>query len=87
MEKVYVIYEIREETFEKLNDLGQKYDIIKVFKNENNALTYLNNEISFQCNEEDWTYQKGESNNQLYVNFYYWNEWQYSLFLKEMVVE
>ena len=103
MEKVYVIYEMREESFELLNNLQGNFDCIKVFDNEYKAQTWLRNELEFQCNiiklngkviykddEEEsdlWVAKILETENLIEVNVYYCDEWQYTMYLKEMVVE
>ena len=87
MEKVYVIYEVREENFKEANNLGSCYDIIKIFKNINNAITYLKNEIYSQCdNDTEWNYRKS-TNEKISVEFYYYDDLQYTMSIKEMEVE
>lgn len=87
MEKVYVIYEVREENFKEANNLGSCYDIIKIFKNINNAITYLKNEIYSQCNNDtEWNYRKS-TNEKISVEFYYYDDLQYTMSIKEMEVE
>lgn len=88
MNKVYVIYEIREEDYKIINNLQSNYDIIKVLEDEQQAKIYFNNEINFQCNnDENWTYTITDENGMISANIYYCGEWQSCLCLKEMEVE
>lgn len=105
MEKVYVIYEVREEDYVLINNLQVHYDCTKVFKEENKAKTWLKNELELQCDiiklngkiiydnsnnadeEELWVANIEEKDNLIEVNIYYSEEWQNTIYLKEMGVE
>lgn len=105
MEKVYVIYEVREEDYVLINNLQVHYDCIKVFKEENKAKIWLKNELELQCDiiklngkiiydnsnnadeEELWVANIEEKDNLIEVNIYYSEEWQNTIYLKEMGVE
>lgn len=105
MEKVYVIYEMREESYKLLNDLQENFDCIKVFKNEMVAINWFIEDLREQCSliefkdngksiygfedeeEHNWVARIEEKDNIKIANIYYCDEWQYTMCLKEMVVE
>ena len=105
MEKVYVVYEVREEDYIFLNNLQVNYDCIKVFKDENVALNWFMEDLKEQCSliefrdngksiygieddeEHSWVAKIEEKNNVKIADVYYCDEWQYTMYLKEMVVE
>ena len=111
MNKVYVIYEIRQEDFIALNNLEVDFDCVKIFKNESVAMNWFLDTLKEQCSlielEENgksiyglddeeghkWV-AKVYDKNKIYkeksikvADVYYCDEWQYSMYLKEMVVE
>lgn len=104
MAKVYVIYEARSEDYTTLNDLGYSLECLKVFNNELKAISWLKNEVKYQCNrikieneivyeekdinkDELWSCIIKEERNVIVAYIYYNNEWQNTLYIKEMVVE
>lgn len=54
MNKVYVIYEVREEDYQILNNLQVSYDCVKVFDNKDKATGWFKSELEFQCDKIEY---------------------------------
>jgi len=105
MNKVYVVYEVRQEDYVVLNNYQVDFDCVKVFKDEMVAMNWFMENLKEQCSlieleengksiygiEDDeghsWVARVHNKNNIKVGDVYYCDEWQYSMYLKEMVVE
>lgn len=105
MEKVYVIYEVRQEDYVLINNYQVDFECVKVFKNESVAMNWFLDELKEQCSlvefeengksiygledeeEHNWVARIKEKNNVKVADVYYCDEWQYTMYLQEMVVE
>ena len=105
MEKVYVVYEVRQEDYVVLNNYQVDFDCIKVFKDELIAMNWFIDNLKEQCSlieleengksiygiedddEHSWVARVYNKNNIKVGDVYYCDEWQYTMYLKEMVVE
>ena len=99
MNKCYVVYTDYQEDTMILNNLQHNVVINKVFTNENKAIGYVKSELELQCdkiihlNEEPITQNaewvavlKEEEEDILFAEVYYNNDWQYTIYIKEMEV-
>ena len=99
MSKCYVVYTDYQEDTMILNNLQHNVVINKVFTNENKAIGYVKSELELQCdkiihlNEEPITQNaewvavlKEEEEDILFAEVYYNNDWQYTIYIKEMEV-
>lgn len=101
MSKCYVVYTDYQEDTMILNNLQHNVVINKVFTSEIKAISYVKSELEFQCdkiikpNEEPIT--RNEENDEwvailkngediLFADVYYNNDWQYTIYIKEMEV-
>ena len=98
MNKCYVVYTRDLEDEMILNNLQYNVMIDKVFTSEIKAISYVKSELEFQCdkiikpNEEPIT--RNEENEEvlkkeediLFAEVYYNNDWQYTIYIKEMEV-
>ncbi len=99
--KVYVMYQISTQDSANINDIEDKVtkildvngavEILGVYDDKDKALMILENEIHFQCdddNNDDWSFVRASNTipNGI-VTLYYCGEPQYSIVLKEMEVE
>lgn len=98
MKKVYVIYQVSIEDFANINDIDDittshlgingTFEILKVCEDKTKALSLVDNEIKLQCeNDDEWVYKKNEMEDNLSIIFYYCNEPQYAIVIKEMTIE
>ena len=98
MSKCYVVYTDYQEDTMILNNLQHNVVINKVFTNEINAIDYVKSELELQCdkvihlNEEpitqnaEWVAVLKEGEDILFAEVYYNNDWQYTIYIKEMEV-
>ena len=98
MSKCYVVYTDYQEDTMILNNLQHNVVINKVFTNEINAIGYEKSELELQCdkvihlNEEpitqnaEWVAVLKEGEDILFAEVYYNNDWQYTIYIKEMEV-
>lgn len=106
MEKVYVVYEVRQEDYVLINNYQVYFDCVKVFNNEMVAMNWLMESLKEQCSliefknngksicglddsdeEHNWVAKIEEKDNIKIADVYYCDEWQYTMYLKEMVVD
>lgn len=101
MNKCYVVYTDYQEDTMILNNLQHSVVIDKVFMNEDMAISYVKSELEFQCdkiikpneefitrNEEndEWVAVLKNGEDILFADVYYNNDWQYTIYIKEMEV-
>lgn len=98
MNKCYVVYTDYQEDTMILNNLQHNVVIDKVFTSENKAIGYVKSELELQCdkvihlNEEpitqnaEWVAVLKEGEDILFAEVYYNNDWQYTIYIKEMEV-
>ena len=98
MNKCYVVYTRYSEDERILNNLQYNVMIDKVFTSEIKAISYVKSELEFQCdkvihlNEEpitqnaEWVAVLKEEKDILFAEVYYNNDWQYTIYIKEMEV-
>ena len=98
MSKCYVVYTDYQEDTMILNNLQHNVVIDRVFMNEDMAISYVKSELELQCdkiihlNEEpitqnaEWVAVLKEEKDILFVEVYYNNDWQYTIYIKEMEV-
>ena len=98
MNKCYVVYTDYQEDAMILNNLQHNVVINKVFACEIKAIGYVKSELEFQCdkiikpNEEpitqnaEWVAVLKEEKDILFAEVYYNNDWQYTIYIKEMEV-
>lgn len=103
--KVYVVYEVRQEDYVLINNYQAYFDCIKVFNDERIAMNWFMEDLKEQCSliefkdngksiyglddeeEHNWVARIEEKDNIKIADIYYCDEWQYTMYLKEMVVE
>ena len=98
MNKCYVVYTDYQEDTMILNNLQHNVVIDRVFMNEDMAISYVKSELELQCdkiiqlNEEpitqnaEWVAVLKEGEDILFAEVYYNNDWQYTIYIKEMEV-
>lgn len=98
MSKCYVVYTDYQEDTMILNNLQHNVVINKVFTSEIKAICYVKSELELQCdkvihlNEEpitqnaEWVAVLKEGEDILFAEVYYNNDWQYTIYIKEMEV-
>ena len=98
MNKCYVVYTDYQEDTMILNNLQHNVVIDRVFMNEDMAISYVKSELELQCdkvihlNEEpitqnaEWVAVLKEEKDILFAEVYYNNDWQYTIYIKEMEV-
>lgn len=98
MSKCYVVYTDYQEDTMILNNLQHNVVIDKVFTSKNKAIGYVKSELELQCdkiihlNEEpitqnaEWVAVLKEEEDILFAEVYYNNDWQYTIYIKEMEV-
>ena len=98
MNKCYVVYTNYQEDAMILNSLQHNVVIDKVFTNEDVAISYVKSELELQCdkiihlNEEpitqnaEWVAVLKKEEDILFAEVYYNNDWQYTIYIKEMEV-
>lgn len=98
MSKCYVVYTDYQEDTMILNNLQHNVVIDRVFMNEDMAISYVKSELELQCdkiihlNEEpitqnaEWVAVLKEGEDILFAEVYYNNDWQYTIYIKEMEV-
>ncbi len=98
MNKCYVVYTDYQEDAMILNNLQHNVVINKVFASEIKAIGYVKSELELQCdkvihlNEEpitqnaEWVAVLKEEKDILFAEVYYNNDWQYTIYIKEMEV-
>ena len=98
MNKCYVVYTDYQEDAMILNNLQHNVVIDRVFMNEDMAISYVKSELELQCdkiihlNEEpitqnaEWVAVLKEGEDILFAEVYYNNDWQYTIYIKEMEV-
>ena len=88
MKNIYVVYEIVSKDFQMLNNYNSICNVLKIFDNEDKALNYVNNELSFQCNDNEGWFYNTKIMDDMEINSVYYNEdWHYDIVLQEMKVE
>ena len=98
MSKCYVVYTDYQEDTMILNNLQHNVVINKVFTSEIKAIGYVKSELELQCdkvihlNEEpitqnaEWVAVLKEREDILFAEVYYNNDWQYTIYIKEVEV-
>ena len=98
MNKCYVVYTDYQEDAMILNNLQHNVVIDRVFMNEDMAISYVKSELELQCdkiihlNEEpitqnaEWVAVLKEGEDILFAEVYYNNDWQYTIYIKEVEV-
>ena len=98
MSKCYVVYTDYQEDTMILNNLQHNVVIDRVFMNEDMAISYVKSELELQCdkvihlNEEpitqnaEWVAVLKEGEDILFAEVYYNNDWQYTIYIKEVEV-
>ena len=98
MNKCYVVYTDYQEDAMILNNLQHNVVIDRVFMNEDMAISYVKSELELQCdkiihlNEEpitqnaEWVAVLKKEKDILFAEVYYNNDWQYTIYIKEMEV-
>ena len=98
MNKCYVVYTDYQEDAMILNNLQHNVVIDRVFTNEDIAISYVKSELELQCdkiihlNEEsitqnaEWVAVLKKEEDILFAEVYYNNDWQYTIYIKEMEV-
>lgn len=98
MNKCYVVYTDYQEDAMILNNLQHNVVIDRVFMNEDMAISYVKSELELQCdkiihlNEEpmtqnaEWVAVLKREEDILFAEVYYNNDWQYTIYIKEMEV-
>lgn len=98
MNKCYVVYTDYQEDTMILNNLQHNVVIDKVFMNEDMAISYVKSELELQCdkiihlNEEpitqnaEWVAVLKKEEDILFAEVYYNNDWQYTIYIKEVEV-
>ena len=98
MSKCYVVYTDYQEETMILNNVQHNVVINKVFTSEIKAIGYVKSELVLQCdkvihlNEEpitqnaEWVAVLKEEKDILFAEVYYNNDWQYTIYIKEMEV-
>ena len=96
MNKCYVVYTDYQEDTMILNNLQHNVVIDRVFMNEDMAISYVKSELELQCdkiihlNEEpitqnaEWVAVLKKEEDILFAEVYYNNDWQYTIYIKEM---
>lgn len=96
MNKCYVVYTDYQEGTMILNNLQHNVVIDRVFMNEDMAISYVKSELELQCdkiihlNEEpitqnaEWVAVLKKEEDILFAEVYYNNDWQYTIYIKEM---
>lgn len=88
MEYVYVVYEYYTRDFMNLNDITKSAKYLATLETEHDMITYIDNEVKFQCNnDDDWTFKKVINNETYMVMIYYGSELQYKIIGKEVVLD
>lgn len=98
MNKCYVVYTDYQEDTMILNNLQHNVVIDRVFMNEDMAISYVKSELELQCdkiihlNEEpitqnaEWVAVLKKEEDILFAEVHYNNDWQYTIYIKEMEV-
>ena len=101
MNKCYVVYTDYQEDTMILNNLQHNVVINKVFTSEIKAISYVKSELEFQCDKiikpneepitrneenEEWVAVLKNGEDILFADVYYNNDWQYTIYIKEMEV-
>lgn len=98
MSKCYVVYTDYQEDTMILNNLQHNVVIDRVFMNEDMAISYVKSELELQCNKvihlneepitqnAEWVAVLKEGEDILFAEVYYNNDWQYTIYIKEMEV-
>lgn len=98
MSKCYVVYTDYQEDTMILNNLQHNVVIDKVFTSKNKAISYVKSELEFQCDKiinpneepitqnEEWVAVLKNGEDILFADVYYNNDWQYTIYIKEMEV-
>ena len=88
MKYVYVVYEYYTRDFRNLNDITKSAKYLATLETEHDMITYIDNEVKFQCNDDnDWTFKKVINNETYIVMIYFGNELQYKIIGKEVVLD
>lgn len=88
MKYVYVVYEYYTRDFMNLNDITKSAKYLATLETEHDMITYIDNEVKFQCNnDDDWTFKKVINNETYMVMIYYGSELQYKIIGKEVVLD
>ena len=88
MEYVYVVYEYYTRDFMNLNDITKSAKYLATLETEHDMITYIDNEVKFQCNnDDDWTFKKVINNETYIVMIYFGNELQYKIIGKEVALD
>ena len=85
MNNVYVIYNEYEDSFRALNGIQDNIDIEKVFVDKNQAIEYIKKEVCLE--NDEWSFKAHGDKDIFYVEIFYDEEWQYTIYCKEMRVE
>ena len=98
MSKCYVVYTDYQEDTMILNNLQHNVVIDKVFTSENKAIGYVKSELELQCDKiihldeepitqnAEWVAVLKKGEDILFAEVYYNNDWQYTIYIKEMEV-
>ena len=98
MNKCYVVYTDYQEDTMILNNLQHNVVIDKVFMNEDMAISYVKSELELQCDKiihldeepitqnAEWVAVLKKEEDILFAEVYYNNDWQYTIYIKEMEV-
>ena len=98
MSKCYVVYTDYQEDTMILNNLQHNVVINKVFTNEIKAIGYVKSELELQCDKiihldeepitqnAEWVAVLKKGEDILFAEVYYNNDWQYTIYIKEMEV-
>lgn len=88
MKYVYVVYEYYTRDFMNLNDITKSAKYLATLETEHDMITYIDNEVKFQCNDDnDWTFKRVVNNETYIVMIYFDNELQYKIIGKEVVLD
>lgn len=98
MNKCYVVYTDYQEDTMILNNLQHNVVINRVFMNEDMAISYVKSELELQCDKiihldeepitqnAEWVAVLKKEEDILFAEVYYNNDWQYTIYIKEMEV-
>ena len=101
MNKCYVVYTRYSEDERILNNLQYNVMIDGVFTSEIKAISYVKSELELQCDKiiksneepitrneenEEWVAVLKNGEDILFADVYYNNDWQYTIYIKEMEV-
>ena len=98
MNKCYVVYTDYQEDTMILNNLQHNVVIDRVFMNEDMAISYVKSELELQCDKiihldeepitqnAEWVAVLKKEEDILFAEVYYNNDWQYTIYIKEMEV-